>query len=357
MCDKIARADCWAGVTVGSPICLASPIDFASGTTITMDVYSPVAGAPILLKLENCTNATISTEIVVLTTVTNAWETLTFNFGTSGCAAPPNLANTYDKLSIFPNFTCTPTACGVPNPGVGSTFSSSAFYFDNIELVPTPIALELPIVFDSQPATLTPFGGNMSATIGVDPTDPTNAVLCATKLPGADCWAGVTVGSPICLASPIDFASGTTITMDVYSPVAGAPILLKLENCITPGISTEIVVLTTVTNAWETLTFNFGTSGCPAPPNLANTYDKLSIFLILLVHQQHVVYRIRCGLYFFDISFYFDNIELVPTPIALELPIVFDSQPATLTPFGSNMSATIEWIQQIQRTQYCVLQN
>ncbi|MBK9583581.1 MAG: hypothetical protein IPO48_17290 [Saprospiraceae bacterium] len=339
---KLPGADCWAGVTVGSPICLASPIDFASGTTITMDVYSPVAGAPILLKLENCTNATISTEIVVLTTVTNAWETLTFNFGTSGCAAPPNLANTYDKLSIFPNFTCTPTACGVPNPGVGSTFSSSAFYFDNIELVPTPIALELPIVFDSQPATLTPFGGNMSATIGVDPTDPTNAVLCATKLPGADCWAGVTVGSPICLAAPIDFASGTTITMDVYSPVAGAPILLKLENCITPGISTEIVVLTTVANAWETLTFNFGTSGCPAPPNLANTYDKLSIF------PNFTCTPTACGVpnpgvgsTFSSSAFYFDNIELVPTPIALELPIVFDSQPATLTPFGGNMSATI----------------
>ncbi|MBK8828746.1 MAG: hypothetical protein IPO26_19265 [Saprospiraceae bacterium] len=120
------------------------------------------------------------------------------------------------------------------NPG-GLYFFIISFYFDNIELVPTPIALELPIVFDSQPATLTPFGGNMSATIGVDPTDPTNAVLCATKLPGADCWAGVTVGSPICLASPIDFAAGTTITMDVYSPVAGAPILLKLENCITAG--------------------------------------------------------------------------------------------------------------------------
>ncbi|MBK7700200.1 MAG: hypothetical protein IPJ39_16475 [Saprospiraceae bacterium] len=242
----------------------------------------------------------------------------------------------------FPNGsgTFTYNLTGQPNPYVLNIYfnwaaggQGSSTPVSCSATVSTPLAL--PIVFDSQPATLTPFGGNMSATIGVDPTDPTNAVLCATKLPGADCWAGVTVGSPICLASPIDFASGTTITMDVYSPVAGAPILLKLENCTNATISTEIVVLTTVTNAWETLTFNFGTSGCAAPPNLANTYDKLSIF------PNFTCTPTACGVpnpgvgsTFSSSAFYFDNIELVPTPIALELPIVFDSQPATLTPFG-----------------------
>lgn len=193
---------------------------------------------------------------------------------------------------------------------VGSAFSSSAFYFDNIELVPTPIALELPIVFDSQPATLTPFGGNMSATIGVDLTDQ-RTQYCVRQNCQDRLLVGVTVGSPICLAAPIDFAAGTTITMDVYSPVAGAPNSPNLENCITPGISTEIVVLTTVANAWETLTFNFGTSGCPAPPNLANTYDKLSI------SPDFTCTPTACGVpnpgassTFVAAPFYFDNIQL-----------------------------------------------
>jgi len=136
---KLPGADCWAGTTIGGGDgCLADPIAFAPGTTtINVDVYSPVAGAPILVKVEDCADPTISSEIIVQTTAANTWETLSFDLS-NGCAAAPDFANTYNKISVFPNFTCDPDLCGVANPGAGSPFSTDAYYFDNIMLVANP---------------------------------------------------------------------------------------------------------------------------------------------------------------------------------------------------------------------------
>jgi hypothetical protein len=68
-------------------------------------VYSPDAGIPVRLKVEDRTDNTISVETEATTTVANAWETLTFDFSTPAAGtAALNLANTYDKASIFFNF-------------------------------------------------------------------------------------------------------------------------------------------------------------------------------------------------------------------------------------------------------------
>ena len=72
---------------------------------MTVRVYSPDAGIPVRLKVEDRTDNTISVETEATTTVANAWETLTFDFSvTVAGTAALNLANTYDKASIFFNF-------------------------------------------------------------------------------------------------------------------------------------------------------------------------------------------------------------------------------------------------------------
>jgi len=277
---KLPSAPCWAGVVVGNS-CLANPIPFGPGNmTIYVDVYSPESGAPVLLKVENCANGGISSEIIAVTSAANAWETLAFDFS-NACPAPPDLANSYSKIIVFPQFTCAPDACGNPNPGTAPS-SMDPYYFDNISMTPpTPVAPALPITFGDI-GTDYNFGGfgGANGVVGADPTNPNNSVFCLTEDPGAQCWAGVTVGGPaptFCLDSPVDFSAGTTITMDVYSPNAGASILLKFEDCGNGGISTELIALTTVANAWETLTFDYS-MGCPNPPNLGNTYNKMSVF-------------------------------------------------------------------------------
>ncbi len=173
---------------------------------------------------------------------------------------------------------------------------------------------------------LAPFGNNMSAEIAVDPADPTNMVLSATKTEGADCWAGVTIGGS-CLETPIVFASNNLeISVDVYSPIAGSPILLKVEECGNPAVSAEVIVNTTVAGAWETLTFDFS-SACPALPNLDFDYGLISVF------PQFVCTPDACGntnpdagFPASDMPYYFDNIVMptVAPPVAGDVTFCVD---------------------------------
>ena len=321
---KDPNPDCWGGTTVGGA-CLANPVPFAPGSmTIYVDVYSPDAGVPFLLKVENCANGALSSEVIVLTTVANAWETLAFDFS-AGCPAVPDPAIAYSRLSVFPIFTCAQDLCGAPNPGVGAPTSTEAYYFDNITMIPPPPSPpSLPISFGEANTiyNLVPFGANVSAVIGADPTDATNEALCVTKDPNPDCWGGVTIGDN-CLDAPIPFAPGNmTINADIYSPDAGVPFLIKVEECGNPGNSSEVIVLSTMANAWETLSFDFST-GCPVPPNLASSYSVISVFPIFTCATDLCGNpNPGAGAPTSTDAYYFDNITLVPTVSDL-VPITF----------------------------------
>jgi hypothetical protein len=141
--------------------------------------------------------------------------------------------------------------------------------------------IDLPIDWEGETTdyTVTDFGGNASAVV-VDPTDASNTVLQSTKTGAAELWAGTTLSTPDGLASPIPFEAGKTKMMvDVWSPDAGIPVRLKVEDHTNAGISVETEVLTTVAMSWETLTFDFSNEASgTAPINLSNTYDMVSIF-------------------------------------------------------------------------------
>lgn len=84
----------------GSYITLDNTIDFNSGNTFKLKVFSPRIGAKILLKVENATDNSISFEQEEVTTKANEWEELSFDF--SGI----NTSNTYRKIIlIFDNGT------------------------------------------------------------------------------------------------------------------------------------------------------------------------------------------------------------------------------------------------------------
>jgi hypothetical protein len=84
----------------GSYITLDNNIDFNSGNTFRVKVFSPRAGAKLLLKVENVTDNQIFYEKEESTTKANEWEELTFDF--SGI----NKSNSYRKIIfIFDNGT------------------------------------------------------------------------------------------------------------------------------------------------------------------------------------------------------------------------------------------------------------
>ena len=126
---KSATAELWAGVTVSTgPNNSIAPIPFsATAKTITVRVWAPAAGIPIRLKVEDAADGSKSCETEATTTVANAWETLTFNFANPASGtAPLNLATTYNKISVFPNFGKTGAQIG----------GASTYYFDDLAFVP-----------------------------------------------------------------------------------------------------------------------------------------------------------------------------------------------------------------------------
>jgi hypothetical protein len=123
---KSGTAQVWAGTTVSTlpgeavPVI---PLD-ANNTEMSVRVFSPDAGIPVLLKIEDATNPAIFVETIATTTVVNTWEALTFDFSNPvGLAFDPEA--TYDKISIFFNFGTD-----------GATAGEKTYYFDDIALGP-----------------------------------------------------------------------------------------------------------------------------------------------------------------------------------------------------------------------------
>jgi len=248
----------------GSVITLGAPIDFSANKVFRMKVYSPRVGAKVLLKVENVSNGGINFEKEVTTTVANAWEDLVFDY--NGI----NTANAYHKIVLI-------FELGT----IGNGSANFTFLFDDIRLTnQLPVSLlALPVTFDLPGVnySVTDFGGAVSALVA-DPMNAANKVLRTTKPSGAQTWAGTTIGAGFTSAIPFT-ATATQMSIRVYSPAAGLPIRLKVEdrNDVTRSVETEKV--TTVANAWETLVFDFANQATgTAALNLSYTYNMASIF-------------------------------------------------------------------------------
>jgi len=98
---------------------------------MTVRVYSPEVGITVRLKLEESGDNTHTVETDAVTTVANAWETLTFDFSNPATndgnpTNPLHPEYVFDTLSIFFNF--------------GSVGSSETYYFDDVTFVGAPVS-------------------------------------------------------------------------------------------------------------------------------------------------------------------------------------------------------------------------
>ncbi len=174
----------------------------------------------------------------------------------------------------------------VPNEGGTVYLDNIYFYSGGATIGATP--LDLPVTFEEEDVTygLSDFAGAVSEVV-IDPTDATNHVAQTIKTAGAETYAGTTVtldkgGSPNDpgFATAIPFtADATTISVRVWSPAAGTPVRLKVENSTDPTVSVETEVTTEVAMTWDTLVFDFATEATgTAALSLGATYNKLTIF-------------------------------------------------------------------------------
>lgn len=270
----------------GTSIALGGDINFAN-KIFWMKVYAPRAGARVLLKVENSSDASISYEVEATTTKAHQWEDISFDY------SAVNTAQSYQHIVII-----------FDNGTMGDGSDNFTFLFDDIRLAPALAQIDLPVTFDASNVdyTVTDFGNNQSVD-GVDPGNANNKVKITTKPTGAETWAGTTIGTPDGFASAVPLsASSAKMSMRVYAPAAGIPVRLKLEDHTDGSKSVETEVLTTVANAWETLIFDFThpADGTPAL-NLAYTYDKASVFFDFNAPGSGKVF------YWDDVKLYADN--------------------------------------------------
>ncbi len=289
----------------GSLIRISKDINFSINKVFRMKVYSPRVGAKVLLKVENASNGNLSFEKEVSTTVANAWEDLVFDY------RGINTANTYQNVVlIFDNGT------------MGDGSANFTYYFDDIRqsnsLVYGSTQASLPLTFDVANVnyTVTDFGGTITGD-AYDPTNAANNVKKTLKPTGSEVWAGTTMSTNAGFSSKIPFsASQTQMSVRVYSPAAGIKVRLKVEDHTNNTKSVETEALTSTTNAWETLIFDFGTPSVgTASLNLSSNYDMASIFFDFLKAGDGKVF------YWDDVTFLTTNV----TQDYLALPIDFQS--------------------------------
>ncbi|MFK8010061.1 MAG: T9SS type A sorting domain-containing protein [Saprospiraceae bacterium] len=249
----------WAG----SKIILSENIDFSTNSILSMKVFTTTPiGTTIKFKLEGGS----ITERDVVTTTNNEWETLTWDF--TGTPADNN------QLVFMFDF---------GNTGNGS--ATSTFLFDDVEQLYGGEQIDLPVSFEGSTInyTLIPFEGN-SAAVVEDPTNSNNTVGMSLKMPGSSPSAGTTVGTAAGFATNIPLTlTDAIMTVKVWSPDAGTPIRLKVENANDPTQTCETEVNTTIGGDWEILEFDFtneapGTAALDFGLNNGWIYNKASIF-------------------------------------------------------------------------------
>lgn len=233
---KIIRSN--GAIWAGSKIALQDNLDFSTLNSISMKIYTTApVGTIVKFKLEGAAGAA---ERDVEITVSSQWEVLTWDF-----TGEPSNFNFIVFMFDFGN--------------VGDGSATSTFLFDDIEQWFGGTQIDLPLDFEGTSVnyTMTDFGGNESF-LADDPMNSENKVMQVIKTSTAATWAGTTLGTPSGFATPIPLSlTDSKITVKVWSPAAGTPIRLKVEDANDPTHTCETETNTTVTEEWEVLTFDF----------------------------------------------------------------------------------------------------
>jgi hypothetical protein len=141
--------------------------------------------------------------------------------------------------------------------------------------------INLPVTFEGTGVdyTVTDFGGNASSKV-VDPTDASNTVIKTIKGTSSELWAGTTIGTNAGFSAPVPFTpTNRKMYVRVWSPDAGIPVRLKVEESTNNTHTCETQTNTTVANGWQTMEFDFNNPAAgTATFNSAYAFNMCSIF-------------------------------------------------------------------------------
>ncbi len=254
-------AECWSGTTFLIKE-LGDQLISDVSKIVTLDLYSEVAVADVMLKLEGGANKP-AREVKVSHTG-SGWETLTYDFATG----PAFVASDYIKASLFVGF------CGAAHPVevlVDNISFPGATKPDVVIDRTTPSVLVNFETSDTSGYNLIGFGGQV-ATVETDAAGQGSegSARSLKVIDQGDCWAGTTFINAGVKASLIS-AANPVVKANIYSPAAGKTIKMKMESAINGGDNKEVDV--TSVEGWRTYSFDF--TGF----NAAVDYNVASIFM------------------------------------------------------------------------------
>ncbi|MDT0622237.1 glycoside hydrolase family 16 protein [Croceitalea vernalis] len=153
----------------------------------------------------------------------------------------------------------------------GGGNGADVYYFDDIQIGDdSGNATETIQDFEGDSPSITGFEGASTAVIeNPDATgiNTSSTVVEFTKNPGAAFFAGAFFD----FSAPLDLSVNANLLIKTWSPKSGAVVRIKLEDATDSTKFVEVDANTTVTNAWETLSYDL--SGAPA-----FNYDRVVIF-------------------------------------------------------------------------------
>jgi len=259
---KIVKAgEVYSGATI---LNITGNTRITNGThkTVTFNYFSAKANSPLRVELVPYPRALGKT-----VTVPQGWSRVVVDFSdVAGWSATED----YLSLAIFPDFNVAPGA------------EALSYFVDDIAIngAVTPAILSTPQVLvnfesnDTSGYSLTDFEGNQSSVVTDAPADGSVGSTKALKLAftSGQPWAGTTFLSRPAGQSLIS-ANNFVVKANIYSPVAGKRLNLKLENVAAPSQAIEKEANSTSVVGWKTYTFDFTVGG-----SLAIDYNKATFF-------------------------------------------------------------------------------
>ena len=148
---------------------------------------------------------------------------------------------------------------------------AKTYYFDELNLLDSgDNIVDIIENFDGAAPSLNEFDGASAQVIAnpnISGENTTSTVVEFTKTIGSNGNAGVFWDR----SSAVDLSVNNKLSLKTWSPDAGVVVRLKLENSANGSEFYLVDASTSVSNAWETLTYDF--SGAPA-----YNYDRLVVF-------------------------------------------------------------------------------
>ena len=254
---------------------LDAKLDFNANEGLKIKVWSAIANTEVRIKLEEIGNADNNVEQFLTTSVTGAWEELTFPFISAD-------SDKFNKIVIFFDLNANNT---------------DTYYFDDIALygsggggggVCTPegaesiSATDLNMTFLSdQTANVIEDGGDFE---WIDNPDFDNAVNSSCKVGkitklGNNPWDN----NQIDLDAKLDFNANEGLKIKVWSAIANTEVRIKLEEIGNADNNVEQFLTTSATGSWEELTFPFTSAD-------SDKFNKIVIFFDLNANNTDTYY-------------------------------------------------------------------